>query len=249
MIGAVAAGSKKRAGAGVDPGTDPATVASRTLILRENVGLTGDPASAWADQSGDGNNFSQGSAPSRPDVDVDGSVVFDGSSDSLAGPDGDLLITGTAGAVYVLCELTGDSAVEAKTLSSGGLIADVTGGGSGLAWGIYCRRNAGQDYIYVQHYTYGYFYTDEIAVSQNTLYLVRFRIDSNTIYLRVNGTEVSSVGTITEGAGAVSLGAAYGGTLPSKRIRYVFACNAALNATDRDGIDTWFQAQWPGVTL
>jgi hypothetical protein len=63
MIGAVAAGAKKRAGAGAPAGTDPATVSGRTLILIENTGLTvnttpnPDTVSAWADQSGAGNNF------------------------------------------------------------------------------------------------------------------------------------------------------------------------------------------------
>lgn len=53
--------------AGGSPGPfDPASIANLELYLRADVGVTGDPASAWADQSGNGNDFAQGSSTRQP---------------------------------------------------------------------------------------------------------------------------------------------------------------------------------------
>lgn len=71
------------------------------------VTLNGSTVSAWADQSGNGNNLSQATAANQPTFESAGlnsraSILFDGTNDSLASANVDLTGTGALSAFVVL---------------------------------------------------------------------------------------------------------------------------------------------------
>jgi hypothetical protein len=80
------------AGAAPPPST-PATILGANLLvwLRSDLGVTesGGVVSTWADQSGNGHNFTQGTAANRPAYNATGgpnstpSILFDGANDGL----------------------------------------------------------------------------------------------------------------------------------------------------------------------
>lgn len=75
------------------PPDDPSTIANLTVWLKADAGITqsGGTVSAWADQSGNGNNFAQGTAANQPSFQATGAgtlatlpfLRFDGVNDSM----------------------------------------------------------------------------------------------------------------------------------------------------------------------
>jgi uncharacterized repeat protein (TIGR02059 family) len=73
----------------------PSDLDNMIMWYRKGTGITGSPSvTAWADQSGNGHDLSAGDAPQ---LQGDGTILFDGSNDHLR------VTTGTLGTIFTVC--------------------------------------------------------------------------------------------------------------------------------------------------
>ncbi len=235
-------------GVAVDTGVDPTGDAALSLDLEEGVGITGDPVTQWADQSGVGNHFT-GTAGTNPDDDG-GVVVFDGTNDLIAGPTAAAFVKadGTEFLWYYVVTFTADGPSTTKTAAA----AAVTGGFDTGGAGIYYYKSGAQNYVFGQFYSASnIIMTSERPVSTSTLYLLRYRLDGTNIYLRANGGEISDACVLVDGLTAdmrIGRGWVISAHCPM-RVRRVVKIRAHRSQGTRDDHDAWFQAQYPGITL
>lgn len=229
------------AGAPVDPGTDPATVATCTLANVRNTGITGDPASAWADQVGTAQDLAQASGPSQPGVSVDGALEFDGVDDYM----GDI----TLGDIVDADGYTMWIVVSIDAAAPGGATPGIFCVPTTTAWGLFCQRITGIDYMRFNHSDGVAGPTPDVAITLSTLYAVRVRYDGSDVYLRVAGTEVNvAAGSLSSVAGTVRLGVGGSNFSPQMTVHDIYVYDSHLDATTRDGIDDWLVAN-RGATL
>jgi hypothetical protein len=258
MIGAVAAGSKKRAGAGAGAGTDPIGVAGLTLALIEGQGVTvnttpdPDQVSAWASQAPATLDWVQATSGNQPEY-VSGAVKCQANDRQMSADGGWLLsdlIDVDGYTAYVLFTLNTDAPAVAELRQGAAIIGDPA---YATYFPLAVRRDTGVDYAYAEHYDGTRLFTPDTAISQGVLYLARSRYDSAAgfTYCRVNGAETSVAAgdQIIPGDAYCHLFNGFGGNQPPVTLYRAYVFNAHLSSNDRDGIDTWFQAQYPTVTL
>lgn len=75
--------SKLKISSKTNPIWQPNHVSGLALWLKNGTGITGNPASQWDDQSGNGNNVAQGTGAYQATV-TDGGLTFDGDDDSYS---------------------------------------------------------------------------------------------------------------------------------------------------------------------
>jgi hypothetical protein len=248
---AVAAGSKKRAGAGGVATTDPSTLGSIRLRLIRGTGITGDPASAWADQASAGPyDYAQGSASLRPDVSA-GDMVFDGTDDEMTQASGTLLtsiVSASAWTWWGVVKLNGAAGTKgANPFNAPAFHAELIE----ASWSVHVHRTGGVDYVYAQQKGATWTASDAtgIAVSQSTMMLVEARYNGTNIYCRIAGTEQSTaVASIAAGSTSVSLALGYGGLYSPCTIADIAVCNTHIDDTTRGEVRAWYAATY-GVSV
>lgn len=226
----------------VTPPWTPLSLGSKlTLWLRADRGVTGTaPVSAWADQSGNGNDFlASGVGPSLGSDALGAYLGFDGTSQAMqmlttGGRTLASLISASAFALCVVFEATAISTNNPSTQANVALLAHGLG-----YWGVHLK-SAGPT-VNVYNFDVG----DVLAaqpVATGATRAIYGRHASGKVYARVNGgTETSATngatGLLTN---VVNLGRA--GTAAaylSGKVREVIVCNADWAAGDQAALQSY----------
>ena len=233
-------------------------VASATLLLdlqADTLVLNdGDPVSTWADQSGNGRDFTQ-AGTARPTKQTDGgysSVVFDGSDDTLNGSDfADNL---PAFAVFFAAKMTADDNTALEVGKTGVIYATAGWSLTVHYAGLYyvefiCESDAGNEALYLE--------TDLDDATPWTIYTGEV-LSLSEAHLYVNGSNAAendfSYGTLTDysSAKAVRIGTDDSVFILNKgsvRALMIYQITDTVGwAADRAAITAWLAARY-GITL
>ena len=203
--------------------------------------------SAWADQSGVGNDYTQATGANQPTETAGHAVRCADGDDYMAADDASTTLLDADGwTAYYLMTLDDDAPNADTTYQAAAIhaVPDAT-------WNVSCYLSAGQNYAFVHQYTAaGSKATTGIAIAKTTLYLFRARYDGSNLHCRINGSEQSVASGNITGLGPVPyLFQGFGAANLLATLRYAAVYNSHLDLTTRDGIDDWFVAQYPTVTL
>ena len=207
---------------------NPRDVPNLTLWLRGDMGITlnGATVSAWADQSGSGNDVSQATAANQPTFRASGingqpDLDFDG---------GDSLVSAAA--------LSAFFGAQAKSLYLVTSIDTIAGDrnlfGDNAGGFFFARSSAVADRLDLFNWDGAAYDIATQSAAADTKYIVHARHDTSNIYLSLNGGTENTVasGATTNLTFAMTLGRGTGGLLDGK-IAEVVAYNRALNASER----------------
>ena len=215
----------------------PSTISGLTCWLKADAGLTVEntnQVSAWADQSGNGYNFTQTTAGYRPTVVRHSSghkaLSFDGTDDfMLAGSAMSNVVTAAAHTVFIVLKHENSSVRNY-------ILADEYGY-------LGFRRSSTNNWsVFSYDGT-----TDEVTKAASTdLAYIMHRHASGTMYLSTNGGAESSTttGSISDLTGALRIGK---GLEENEMLGYIFEIlvyNTALSAGDIASVNEYLTAKY-----
>lgn len=228
--------------------TDPASIlgASLKLDLDGDLGITlGTGVSAWADQSGSGNNVAQGTGSLQfgyltAQVNGHNVVDCDGVDDFMAGPAVSNILTANAWTVWVVCSDDADNTNDASVFLNDGLICD-----AGAFWGVHIK-SAPTLHIYQFD---GSTDTDSTATATGAYRIVRARHNGTTIFIK-SGSAAESAGvasgSITNLTGLLRIGrnGSTGLAYYDGKIAKILASNAVATPAQLSGVDAFLTARY-----
>lgn len=233
---------------------DPKSITGLFVWLKADDGVTADGSnavSAWTDQSGSGNNFTQTTAANKPTLTANAqngkpSVVFDGTSDYM--------LTGsiTFGAWSMFAVLSKNwttatySGVWRHGFSSNFGRGFFTSGGAFQDW-------QAKDFIGVGN---GYFssYVPRVggsygAIADGTYHVVSAGCGAST-FLRLDKTSIAQYGTAaspTTGTEVFAIGtfnSVYASDFWNGGIAELLMYNSVLSASDTSRVEDYLKAKW-----
>jgi hypothetical protein len=193
----------------------PSSISGLVQWQRKGIGITGNPSvSNWADQSGNGHDLAQASGPAQPQLQGDGTILFDGATHFL-GP-----------VSYTLNQpLTFFFRLKQVTWTStdrwcdGGTLTSVIVQENAVSPGI--KGFAGTLSAEDDGATLGSYHSMTMSINGASSFLI---VDQNTATTWNSGAN---------NAGGFTLGAAQNGTLPSNiQVAEVGAYNVAVSQSD-----------------
>lgn len=215
---------------------NPRDVPNLKLWLRGDMGVTlnGATVSTWADQSGSGNNFSQGTAAAQPTFRSSGinghaDLDFNGVDHFLTGPAISSIFGASAKSLFVVISIDTFGATESIMAEDGTFLlvqVDTSGGNSVRV------RNYDVDSDVVS-----------LAASADTKYILHMDHNGSRVLLRLNDTE----GTVLSGATNDMSASSRIGTIQGKydgKIAEVVAYNRAISASERSLILDYLKARY-----
>lgn len=212
------------------------------------ITLNSTTVSAWADQSGNGANVSQGSAGNQPTFQGTGfnglpTVLFvAASATSLSSAASALAMGAAAASVFIVGQmLTGTSDYgRAVSFQGGNAGADESTAGSGALILRNSLSNAFGSYA-----SSGLRCSQAISLATNYRIGVIYDGSAATPYLNnVAGTPGGAFSTAFAAAGTLRLGTDPAGVFWGGAISEVVIANAALSSGDRDSLDSYFRSKW-----
>ena len=229
-------------------GVSPQTIlgSSLKLWLDSDLGITlnGSNVSAWADQSGNGNHVTQGTAGSQPAyttnaVNGHAELNFDGADDRLSGPAISAVLSAAAWTVWIVALTDAIGTNSATPYLNDGLMSD-----AGQFWGLHLRNDTPTARIYN---------FDGTADSDSTTYaigaysILRARQNGTTIFVK-NGAAAESAGVasgaLTNLTNALVIGGPTAGVSFDGKIANVIATNAVTSAAQHTAIDAYLALRY-----
>jgi hypothetical protein len=242
-------------------GIDPADVPNLTALYVGGVGVTGTPISQWDDQSGAGRHMEQTTLALRP-TNASGAPKSEGGSDYMTSTGFGTMQPATQYASYIVFTLHAVPAYTTHGISAPALVAEHLAAYQGTC----VHNDGGTAKLYAHHFRHTAGASDKtvgIQLALDTQYLVRVRWDGVDIsppgtagaaglWCRAAGVE-TSISTVARHTGADGLFPALfrgeSGECVQATIHYAAFFGSDIDAAYRDGIDTWFVANFPGITL
>ena len=223
---------------------DPTSVSGCKLWLRADTGVTlvGAVCSAWADQSGTGNNFTQGTDANRPTYNATGvggkpSLDFDGSNDHLIGPLASTMMTATIKVIYIALNIIAKPGSDlVQPYNEWGIFAE---GGVGN-WGLYLNSNN------IAWYTYdGSVDERTVAVSNGETAVIAAKHDGGNLILRKNAAAESSTASGSCAAAAVTyIGRGYAANYANIRVAEIIVYNASVSGANDTAIRNYLMGRY-----
>ena len=238
---------------------DPKSLSGLTVWLKADTGITKDGSDligTWADQSGNGNDFSQSTAGNKPVFSASAqnnlpAVTFDGVNDHLT--TSAFITLGTYSAFVVASRNVWASSTYAgiwgHNFSSAGTAGRAIGvtGGALNNWQNNEFFSCGNGYGASQTpYAFGPIGT----LGNNTFHLLSFGNGSANSFLRLNGTSIGRAVTnaaVTSSATRMSLGTWYLAATSdfwNGKISEILIYNSVLNAGDITKVENYLRSKY-----
>jgi hypothetical protein len=230
---------------------DPTTIAGLKLWLKADSLALADGAAVatWPDQSGNGNNFAQGTGANQPIfktaiVNSKPVVRFDGINDLLVCT---ASLIGTSSSFYTViavCNLASISAGPHNYFSSGV---------AGLNYSVQLRRDTSNLSYYHNDGGSGVPAQETGGVATGVWNVISADWNGSNIHLWRNGTLKATVGSTTQlGFGTNNAVGAFDPAISGQYwdgdIAEVLIYNSALSATDRVNVENYLGAKY-GITI
>jgi hypothetical protein len=210
---------------------------SPSVWLRADLGVThaSNAVATWADQSGNGRSFTQGTSANRPTLQASGGpggvacIDFDGTDDFVTGP---VLNTGViTAAAFTLFVVFKADAIDTNVADGTAYNNDLVAGDSGGYHGLHLRSVP--EAAFLNYDTGGKVVAR--ALSTGTWYAAEARHESGTLYARTNATAEASIVSGNTGAltGSARLGRSFGAAHFDGQIAEVLWWARALTLPER----------------
>ncbi len=238
------------------PSSRPAVTASWTpaslgsalkFWVKLTDGVTGDPISALADQSGNGINLSQASGPNQPDYQATGfnssypTAVYTASQQHALDSASNALAFGVATmSVFVVGTMT------TSTQAYGRIVSFNTGSGDNGATSAFCitRNNVADELLFFSNGSIKF--TLPITAAANSRF--GWVCSGSAVAGYLNGSASGTAGAAmsnTLGTGALTIGNENGGpTGWDGKVCEVLITNTAVDATTITNMDNYFKSKW-----
>lgn len=233
------------AGSGGGGAFTPTSVSGCTLWLRADLGVTtATGVSAWNDQSGSGNHWTQASGAGQPllvasAVNGQPGVQFDGVAHFMSGPAAlSSLITATAYTMFAVVKFISAAAASGTSYLENPLVAEV-----GSYHGVFFDNGAAvklENFAAVEAH-------DDLTITLGTVYTFKGRHDSGNLVTSLNGAADSAgtaAGNTGSLAGQVNMGksgsAIFGNFLLCELIYY----NNVIGGTNEGLVKTYLQGRY-----
>lgn len=230
-------------------GWRPNLIAGCQLWLRGDLGITtATGVSAWADQSGKGNHFTQATGANQPalvasNIGGQPGLRFNGTSHKMAGPTGSSIFSASSAWMYLVWRpISVTLNVASPVYANDSIVGD-----NGADYGLAVR--GGGNGVSAYNYTGSYANTTLQPVSNGTAYVVAWKHSASVLACQLGQQtpQTAASGNTVFGA-AMELGSCQGIRYANMDVCEIVAGNTAISAADEARLLKYMSGRY-GVAL